>query len=183
MLEKFGDTVILKPGLSEEEIAGFQSQLPGPLPCEIRDLLTYSAGFDAPSVQLLKSRCLGDTAQVLFTGHEGFELAEAFPGAVPLLPDGCGNFWVLDINSHSGAWGSVFYACHDPAVIVLQARGLEEFLLQLLAPSTSEPKYAVPYVHEEAVRFIWKEDPWLVSVQDARQSQDSCDIAICRGVS
>ena len=119
LLERLSQSVTLLPGLSEREIAQFQEQLPGPLPEEIRQLLLYSAGFDSKP-QSIRQRA----GSVHFTGHEGFELAEVFARSVPLLPDGCGNFWVVDINPQNGAWGSVFYACHDPAVIVVQARDL-----------------------------------------------------------
>ena len=161
LLERFSQSTTVTPGLLEREIAQFQQQLQSPIPDEIRQLLLYSTGFD--------SKPFGT---VRFTGHEGFELAEVFPRSVPLLPDGCGNCWVVDVNPQDGAWGSVFYACHDPSVIVVQARNLVTFLSQLLDPSKSEPKDAVHYVHEEAVRLIWKDDPWLVSVQDARLDQD-----------
>lgn len=162
LLEKFSQSVALSPGLSEREIGEFQEQLQSPIPKEIRELLLYSAGFD--------SKPFG---AVRFTGHEGFELAEVFPRSVPLLPDGCGNFWIVDINPQNGAWGPVFYACHDPAVVAVQAADLGTFILQLLDPTRSEPREAVHYVHEESVRLIWKNDPWLISVRDARQDPDS----------
>lgn len=161
ILEKFSHCVTLRPGLSEREIDHFEQQLQAPIPDEIHQLLLYSAGFEFKPF-----------GTVRFTGHEGFELAEVFPRSVPVLPDGCGNFWVIDINPQNGEWASVFYACHDPAVIVVQAGDLATFLSQLLDPSKSEPRDAVNYVHDEAVRLIWKSDPWLVSVQDARLSQD-----------
>jgi hypothetical protein len=168
LLERFSQSVTLLPALSEREIAQFQEQLPGPLPEEIRQLLLYSAGFDSKP-QSIRQRA----GTVRLTGHEGFELPEVFPASVPLLPDGCGNFWVVDINPQNGAWGAVFYACHDPAVIVVQARDLTTFLSQLLDPEKSEPENAVHHVHEEAVTVIWKDDPWLVSVQDARAARDA----------
>lgn len=162
VLERFAGAVKLLPGLSEGEIAQCQSQIPGPLPDQVRELLQYTAGFKTEAFGTLR-----------FTGTQGFELPEAFPRSVPLLPDGYGNFWVVDIDPQDGAWGAIFYACHDPAVIAVQAENLVTFLSQLLDPSTSsEPKNAVHYVHDEAVRLIWKEDPWLISVQDARRAKD-----------
>jgi hypothetical protein len=162
LLERFSQTVTLLPGLSEQEIARFQERLPGALPDDVHQLLLYSAGFD--------SKPFGT---VRFSGHGLFEYAEVFPKSLPLLPDDCGNFWVVDVNPQNGAWGSVFYACHDPAVIVVQARDLMMFLSQLLDPSQSEPKDAVHYVHDQAASLIWEHDPWLVPVQDAQKAQDA----------
>lgn len=161
LLQKFSQSVTLLPGLSELEIDRFRERLQSPIPGEIQQLLAYSAGFDSPLF-----------GSVRFTGHAGFELADVFPRSIPLLPDGCGNFWVVDIHPRDGAWGCVFYACHDPAVIAVQAQELTIFLSQILNPQEGTPKDAIRYVHEEAVRLIWKADPWVVSVQDARLTPD-----------
>jgi cell wall assembly regulator SMI1 len=156
--------------LSEDEISRFQTQLPGTLPREIRELLTYSAGFEIASDQLLKSRRMGDTARVLFTGSGGVEIS-ILPSLVALLGDGCGNLWVVDVDP-GGAWGSVFFVCHDPPVIAIQAADLASFLDQALNPRGAGTENTLDYVTNVAIRRIWKDDPWLVSVQDARLVQD-----------
>jgi len=161
VLENHARLTALLPGLSGQELVQFRKQVGGLIPANIEELLVYSEGFDYKPV-----------GTVRFTGHEGFEFAEVFPRAIPVLPDGCGNFWVVDISPESGAWGSVFYACHDPAVIVIQAVDLGMFLSQILSPNESNPKNALNYVRKEAVLRIWKDDPWLISVHDARTSQD-----------
>lgn len=150
------------PGLSEQELSQFRRELGGLIPNEIEELLLYSAGF-AHKPQ----------GTVCFTGHEGFGFEEAFPLSVALLPDGCGNFWVIDINPESGAWGSVFYVCHDPPVIVVQAPELGVFLSQVLDPNYSKPKNALNFVRKEAAMRIWGEDPWLISAHDARLAEDA----------
>ena len=168
-LEKFSRTVTLRPGLSDEEVAQFQTQLPGALPDEIRELLLYSAGFDVASGQLLKSSRVGDTARVLFTGSGDVGLS-ILPCPVALLGDGSGNFWVVDVNP-SGAWGAILFVCHDPPLIAIQAADLASFLGQVLDPGDS--KDTLDYVRNAATTRIWKDDPWLVSVRDARLVQDA----------
>jgi hypothetical protein len=158
-LEKLSRSVTLKPGLSEEEVARVQTQLPGVLPDEIRELLTYSAGFDVASGQLLKSGRVGDTLRVIFTGSGDVGLS-ILPCNVALLGDGC------------GAWGAIFFVCHDPPVLAIQAPGVAHFLGQVLDPGGSDSEYTLDYVRNAATTRIWKHDPWLVSVQDARVSQD-----------
>src|SRR5689334_8432785 len=54
-----------------------------------------------------------------------------------MLPDGFGNFWVVDVDPETGVWGAVFFACHDPSVIVVQAPDLATFLQQLLDPKAA----------------------------------------------
>ena len=169
-LEKFSHTVTLRPGLSEEEVALFQKQLPGPLPLEIRELLIYSAGFDVVSGQLLKSRRMSGTAPVLFTGSGNVGLS-VLPCPVALLGDGFGNFWVVDVNP-SGAWGAILFVCHDPPVIAIQAADLACFLGQVLNPDGSDSKNTLDYIRNAATTRIWKYDPWLVSVRDAQSVPD-----------
>lgn len=169
-LEKFSHNVTVQPGLSQEEIARFQQQLPGTLPHEIRELLLYSAGFEVQSQQLLKSRRMGDTTRVLFTGIGDVGLS-ILPSPVALLGDGCGNFWVVDV-SPIGAWGVILFVCHDPPVIAVQAADLGSFLGQVLNPGGSNTENTLDYVRNAATTRIWKDDPWLVSVQVARRSQD-----------
>src|SRR5437867_7269040 len=117
VLERFSKTVTLRAGLTEDEIALFQTQMPGRLPIEIRELLIYSAGFETITNQIPKSPRTSGNVSVLFTGNGNVGLS-FLPWPVSLLGDGCGNFWVVDVNS-SGAWGAVLFVCHDPPVVVM----------------------------------------------------------------
>jgi cell wall assembly regulator SMI1 len=172
ILKRFSHVVTLRPGLSEEQIALFQAQLPGPLPLEVKELLAYSAGFETGSSPLVNSsRSKRNSAgTVLFKGNGAVGM-EFLPCAVDLLGDGCGNFWVVDVNPN-GAWGSIIFVCHDPPVIAIQAEDIASFLFQILEPEQSEPREALKYVHQQAVTRIWREEPWLVPALDARLSQD-----------
>ncbi len=170
ILKELSRTVTLRPGLSEAEIAQFEEELPAPLPHEIKELLSYSAGFDVVSEQVLKSRRIGETVPVLFTGNGSVGLPKVVPCPVALLGDGCGNFWVVDVSAN-GVWGAILFVCHDPPVIAFQAADLVQFLAQVLNPSDS--KDTLEFVRGPATTRIWKEDPWLVPAQDARTTPDS----------
>jgi cell wall assembly regulator SMI1 len=160
ILQTFSNQVALMPGLSKEEIDRFEGRLYS-LPDEVRELLSYSEGFRLPSMGSLR-----------FTGVAGFELVAAFPASVALLADGCGNVWVVDINVGDGSWGAIFFVCHDPPVLVLQAPNLEDFLLRIFQNNGSSAEKTVKRVLEEHLNQIWRRDPWLVSVDIARSSND-----------
>ena len=161
VLQNLADHAILTPGLSAPEIKLFQQRLPGPLPKDIEELLTYAAGFRSPS-----------SGTVSFTGTPGFEFTRVFPFAIPLLADGLGNFWVVDINGNTGSWDAVFFASHDPAVIVVQASDLRAFIAQTLDHAGTSPRNALDYVRNQALNRIWGSDPWVVPVKQARALHD-----------
>jgi hypothetical protein len=148
--------------MSEQALAEFQRRLPAALPGAIADLLRYASGFHRAAV--------GD---VSFTQIGGFGFAEALPVAVTLLADGAGNFWAVDVNRDGGgAWETVFFASHDPPVLAIQAPDLTTFLLQVLQPEETVPKHALEHIRTVSAKRIWKEDPWLVSVEEARRAQN-----------
>jgi hypothetical protein len=109
--------VELRPPATHAEIQRLEETLPAPLPEEMRVALSVSTGLEN---EPLESFSLLDL--------EGFGLEEAFPHAYSIAHDGAGNYWVLDLLPGDGAWGPVFYACHDPPVIGYQAETIEAFL-------------------------------------------------------
>jgi cell wall assembly regulator SMI1 len=169
LLEQAAKTRTLLPGLSEADLANFQQNFPRPLPPEIRELLLYTAGFDATPFGL----CHADLMRVRFVGHDSWAFPQAFPQSVDLLPDGSGNFWIIDVNPDTGAWGAVFYACHDPAVVIVQAPDLATFLTQIISPKNSAPPNALRFVHGNAATRIWADDPYVAPAPVARLSTDS----------
>lgn len=149
-------------GLSEPEIAAVERNAGALLPEDIKALLRLAAGVEVPS-----------SGTVRFDGGSGsVDLAGAFTRSLALLGDGAGNFWIVDINPADGAWGAVLFVCHDPPVLAVQAPDLSAFLLQVLAPAETTPPNALAYVQRDALRTIWKRDPWLISAPDARTSRD-----------
>lgn len=148
----------LQPGLSAEELLALEQRLGLPLPPDMRELLAFARGFACERA-----------GEVDFTGSLPFAFESAFPCGVPVAADGMGNFWVVDANPATGAWGPVFFASHDPPVMALQARDLAAFLAQVLAPGQSS---ALDQVREKAVFRIWREKPGLLTKDQALQSED-----------
>jgi cell wall assembly regulator SMI1 len=150
----------LRPPATDAELRRLEETLPAPLPEGMRAVLAVSTGL---AKGLLESFSLLDL--------EGFGLEEAFPQAYSIAQDGYGNYWVLDLLPGDGAWGPVFYACHDPAVIGYQAETIEAFLADIVAmwrPGRSR----VDRMHEEEVHRIWREHPGLLTPDGAAGSDD-----------
>jgi cell wall assembly regulator SMI1 len=150
----------LRPPATDAEIRRLEETLPAPLPEEMRAALGVTTGLENGP---LESFSLLDL--------EGFGLEEAFPHAYSIAHDGSGNYWVLDLLPGDGAWGPVFYACHDPPVIGYQAETIEAFLGDVVArwrPGRSP----VDRMREEEVHRIWRDHPGLLTPDGAAGSDD-----------
>src|SRR3954470_14261124 len=82
----------LLPPLSTDELAQLETEMGRTLPADLRELLVLCRGFEFSPVGVVDL--------------SGGEMSVAIPfAAIPVLPDGSGNFWVVDIEpkeEHSG---------------------------------------------------------------------------------
>jgi hypothetical protein len=150
--------LVLEAGLSAQEITEFERRFPKGVPADILELLAFTSGFEFAPLGLID-----------FRGRLPFEFEEAFPCGLPLAGDDLGNFWIQDISPETGLWGAIFFVCHDPPVIVVQATSLAEFLRQIFAPHMS----AIKNIREDVVPRIWANNPYSVKIEDALSSSDS----------
>jgi hypothetical protein len=153
---------ILHP-LSDAEIAAFAERLPCPLPPEVRELLSFCSGFEGSAVDVVDftgARCL-------------FEYDAAFPNGLPIAADGFGNFWVVDLQPTSEGWGPLYFARHDPPVILYQSPSLEHFLVELFKLSEPPHKSLVDDVHEDLLFQVWRDNPGVRSRDECLASDDA----------
>ncbi|QDU57786.1 SMI1/KNR4 family protein [Aeoliella mucimassa] len=151
------------PPLTEEEIDQFASELICPLPTEIRELLQHGRGFSGPTT----------TDVVDFTGHHfPFECDEIFPHGLPIASDGCGNFWVVDLAPESTTFGPIYFACHDPPVVLYQSATLAEFLAELLRGCRPPHESLVSQVHADRPFRVWQTNPEVLSWEACHESSD-----------
>lgn len=137
----------LLDGMTDNEIKNLKCQLPNNiLPSEIEELLKFSKGFKFHGLEEIRFDALG---------YFGFE--EMFPYSIQLAGDGFGNFWVLDIDS-KGNWNSVYYVCHDPAVIVKHSENLSEFIQHIDEFGQKGNQSNLDIIHEKIVMDIWEEE-------------------------
>jgi hypothetical protein len=138
--------VVLLDGMTDTELENLKGQLPNnSLPNEIEELLRFSAGFEFYGLEEVRFDSFG---------HFGFE--ELFPNSIKLAGDRFGNFWILDIDS-KGNWNSVYYVCHDPAVIVKHSENLAEFIKHVDEFGLKGNQSNLDIIHEKVVMEIWDE--------------------------
>lgn len=138
--------VELLDGMTDIEIDNLKSQLPNnTLTDEIEELLRFSKGFEFYGLEEVRFDAFG-----LF----GFE--DMFPSSIQLAGDGFGNFWILDIDS-KGNWNSVYYVCHDPAVVVKHSENLTEFIKHVDEFGRKGNRSNLDVIHEKTVMEIWDE--------------------------
>jgi len=153
--------VELKPALTDEQINSLASKLPtGQLPNDIKELLKFSSGFTFYGPE-----------EVTFDGIGQFGFENIIPNSVQLAGDGFGNFWILDIDS-KGNWGSVFYVCHDPAVIVKHSDNLAQFIQHVDEFGKKGHQSNLDSIHEKVVMDIWSKDFGFVDKATALNSND-----------
>jgi cell wall assembly regulator SMI1 len=154
-------TVELKPGLTEKQIDQLATQLPtGKIPGDIRELLKFSGGFGFSGMD------------ITFDDVNQFGFDNIFPNSVQLAGDGFGNFWILDVDS-MGNWGTVFYVCHDPTVVVRHSENLAEFIKHIDEFGKLGSKSNLDIIHEKTVMSIWRKDNGFIEVGEARNSNDA----------
>jgi cell wall assembly regulator SMI1 len=142
------ETLELLPPVLPAELEALERRLPAPLPAEIRDALLVTKGLANGPLETFSLLDL-----------EGFGMEEVFPHAYSIAHDGFGNYWVIDLLPNSTSWGPIYYACHDPPVIVYQAAGVEQFLRDAIAMGQGGPRSPVDIVHEDATSRIWDANP------------------------
>ncbi len=151
----------LHAGLGERERAELEARLGGPLPADVRELVDHCRGLDAAGLE-----------RELTFDRPDFGLETLFPRSVALTADGCGNFWIVDVDPGTGRWGKVFFACHDPPALALQAMDLAAFLEQALDAGRPGRPQTLQQVSGDGVFELWRRDPFLVDRGAAMTSGD-----------
>lgn len=156
------DRLELLPPLHEAAIERLAARIPCPLPAPVRALLQHTAGFANGPLESLE-----------FAGLRSFELPEVFPCPIDLAHDGFGNYWVVDLTASSAGWGPIYFACHDPPVIVFQSPDLSHFLTETLKlGDPAGPRSELDVVHEDHALRIWRENPGVMSRDECLVSGD-----------
>lgn len=163
-------TVIPEPGLDDATIDAVERRLGAPLPDDLRTLLGVCHGIR------------GLEWEIDFTGALAFEMDEMFPHGLPIVGDHTGNFWVVDCTATPEAEAAVFFACHDPPVMVWQCRGMATFLRELGRKFASRETSSLDAMHDEGVHRVWRADPHGVRRSAALDAPDDSLRAFARAL-
>jgi len=148
--------------ITTEQIDSLQSQVGQPLPEELRSLLMFCSGIEGGCLDGLD-----------FTGSRmSFAQEQIFPSGLPIAADGFGNFWVLDITPQTTQVAPVFFACHDPPVVLYQSPDIASFLAEVFRMNTPPHKSLVDDVHEDRLFRVWRTNPGVNSQPIASASSD-----------
>jgi cell wall assembly regulator SMI1 len=152
--------VIPEPGLDAATIDAVERRVGAPLPADLRALLGACHGIR------------GLEWEIDFTGSLGFEMAGLFPHGMPIVGDHTGNFWVVDCTATPEAEAAIFYACHDPPVMLWQCRGMATLLRELRRKFASSERSALDEMHDERVHRVWRTAPAALSRSAALDTAD-----------
>jgi hypothetical protein len=161
----------LQPPLSSAEIDALEGELPCRIPEEIRELLATCAGFGDGGV----------FEEVDFTARGfSFDQSDVFPHGHPIAADGFGNFWVVDLLPESTTWGPIYFACHDPPVVLLQSPNVQEFVRELFRFHRPPYRSLIDDVHEDRLFEVWRRNPGVKTHAACLASGDQVLAAFAR---
>jgi len=154
-------TLDFKPGLTESELDALKVKFPsGTIAEELLEILRETKGWEGYGLETC-----------YFDSIDEFGFTELIPHSITLGHDGFGNFWVLDIDEN-GDLRKVYFACHDPAVLVIYCDTLNEFF-QTLAEFYRDPGNSyLNNVHDRVVMDIWSTNSSVVDISDFKKSNE-----------
>jgi len=145
----------VEPGLDGEAIEALGAEIGAPLSAELREVLRFAASIDAP-------------VEIDFTGRSlSFGDDELFPACHAIAGDGFGNSWVLDLSPDTRERAPVFFASHDPPVVVYEAPDLATFVRDALANGLGGDE------HDARVFGVWNEDTRPLTHAEALAGDDA----------
>jgi cell wall assembly regulator SMI1 len=132
----------LRPPPPRDELDALEAELGVRLPDDLRALLERAGGIDG-----------GPLETIDFTGASfDVEIRDIFPSGVPIAHDGSGNHWVLDLTPDA-APPLVFFASHDPPVVLVQSPDVAHFLDEVFGDPLPSRK---ALVHEDRLFHAWR---------------------------
>jgi hypothetical protein len=94
------------------------------------------------------------------------------PHGLPIAQDGCGNYWVMDLQPESPNWGPIYFCCHDAPVMLLQAATVQQFVSEVFKMYIPPHTSLINDVHEDRLFEVWRKNPGIFAHASALASPD-----------
>jgi hypothetical protein len=154
-----------KPGLTEDELKLLKTKFPASrIADELLEILRETKGWEGYGLET-----------AYFDSIDEFGFTELIPHSITLGHDGFGNCWVLEVKDN-GDLGKIYYACHDPAVLVIYCDTLNEFFKSLEEFYKNPSDNYLNDVHEKVVMDIWSNYPNTVDIADFRKGNNDLSL-------
>lgn len=151
------DGLDVAPALGAHEIPRLEPELGAPLPGELRAVVEQTAAIGGTRL-----------GEIDFSGRTmDYEDRDLFPSGLPIAGDGSGNFWLLDLTPTETETAIVFFACHDPPVVLYEYVDLGGFLDDVFASDAAQ----LDDVRQRA-REVWRTNPGSIEHADALTGDD-----------
>ncbi len=148
--------------MTDKEIESLSRRLRSPLSLELEGLLRCTSSFDS---------ALGP---IMLNSPDGIA-DDFFPHGLTIGADGVGNYWIADLTGETSAHTLVFFVCHDPPVIALQAESIGAFIADVIAYGRKESNTAIEKVTKQSVDAIRRNDPGLLEYEQCLQSDGNVE--------
>jgi hypothetical protein len=158
-------TLDFKPGLTEEELRSLRTKFPANrIAEELVEVLRETKGWEGYGLET-----------AYFDSIDEFGFTELIPHSITLGHDGFGNCWVLELKEN-GDLGRIYFACHDPAVLVIYCDTLIEFFTTLEEFYENPRANYLNDVHEKVTMDIWSTNPNTIDITNFRKSNSQLSL-------
>lgn len=147
--------------LTSFELDVIASEAGAPLPQDYREMAMLLGGIDCEYEFDLTGKGTG-------MKHE-----DLLPKSVTIALDGFGNSWEVDLVGSSAEQSMIYYLCHDAPVLLFQCKGIDVFLNYLVDTYAPPHRSMMNQVEDDKVFDVWRTNPGVVPVIEARKSGDS----------
>jgi hypothetical protein len=157
-------TLDFKLGLTDDELISLKAKFPSNrIADELLEILRETKGWEGYGLET-----------AYFDSIDEFGFTELIAHSITLGHDGFGNVWVLEIKNN-GDLGKIYYACHDPAVLVIYCDTLNEFFKSLVEFYENPGDNYLNDLHEKVVMDIWSTNPNTIDIAEFRKSNKKFD--------
>lgn len=147
-------TLDFLPGYSKDDLEQIKHRFSKQaIPEDLAEVLSLTRGWEGYGIETVSFDAIGE-----------FGFTQLLPASVSLANDGLGNFWLLDLDQN-GKPGKVWFACHDPAVLVIHSQSLNEFLQHVLAYHQAPSQGHLHEIQNDLVYAIWKDQSRMVALE------------------